>query len=162
MGFDDLLKDELQEKTRRDHERRQLLMALPARADEARDSAQAAVVSALTTMQGLGRPGFVSTGLPAPIVDDAVERSFAVTVRTDSGQIEFMVTGVVECRLENGRLVYAHRPLRLQATGFDFMQPRTRETTFTGIRAGVDEPSFSVDAGKLEAAMRDLVKRLAT
>jgi hypothetical protein len=161
MGFDDILQSELEERGRREHDRRQRLMALPGHADEARDNAQAAVVKALAAVGGLSQPGFASTGFPPPIKDDGVKRGFAVTARTESGQIEFMISGVLECRIEDERFTYDHQPLRIQATGFNFMQPRTREATFTGTSCGVDHPSCEIDVAAFKTALQDLVKKLA-
>ncbi|HZO94888.1 MAG TPA: hypothetical protein VFB22_14185 [Candidatus Baltobacteraceae bacterium] len=161
MGFDDIFKGEADERARREHERRQMLLALPDRADEARDNAQAAVVKALSTIQDLGPPGFASTGYPPPPQGEAVKRAFAVTVRTKDGKYEFLVTGVLECRIEDGRFAYEHEPLRLHASGFQFMQPRTRAGEFTNIRAGSDEPTYEVEALSLQTALEDLVRQMA-
>lgn len=161
MGFDDILKGGEDDRNRREHERRQLSMALTPACEALRENAEAAVRSAIQSIDDLQFSGTMSTGLPPPPEGDSVRRSFALSARTNSNSMEFQIVGSVYCRLSDNRLTYERAALRIDATGFNFMPMRNARVEFDRVSGGEEEPSYTVDQPAFKAALEEATRRIS-
>jgi hypothetical protein len=161
VGFDDILEGGEDERKRREHERRQLLMGLTPACETLRENAETALRTAIQSIDDLQFSGTSSTGLPPAIQDDSVRRSFALTARTKSNSMEFQIVGSVYCRVSDGRLTYERSALRIDAVGFNFMPMRNTRVDFDGVNGGDDAPSYTVDQAAFKAVLEHAAKHMS-